>query len=182
MTITALDALRYPIGPFSQPDALSPQQRQEAIEAIAALPALLRAAVQGLTDTQLDTPYRDGGWTVRQVVHHVADSHMNAYVRMKLAATEENPTIKPYAEASWAELSDARTLPVGCSLTLLDALHTRWVAFLHTLDETAFTRTYYHPESRRAFSLNIGTALYDWHGKHHTAHITTLRTRMGWGA
>ena len=182
MTITPPDALRYPIGPFSHPDSLTLHERQEAIEAIATLPALLRAAAQGLTDAQLDTPYREEGWTVRQVVHHVADSHMNAYIRLKLALTEETPTIKPYEEARWAELVDARTLPVECSLILLDALHTRWVALLRAMDEAAFARTFYHPESQRTFPLNISTALYAWHGKHHTAHITTLRSRMGWGA
>lgn len=143
---------------------------------------MLRAAVQGLTDAQLDTPYREGGWTVRQVVHHVVDSHMNGYIRMKLALTEEAPTIKPYAEARWAELDHARTLPVECSLVLLDGLHARWGALLRTMDETAFTRTYDHPEFQRTFPLGISTALYAWHGKHHTAHITTLRARMGWRA
>ena len=140
-----LFSLRYPIGDFDR----SRLDRTENIAAIAALPSALREAVSGLADSQLDTPYREGGWTVRQLVHHVADSHMNAYVRIRLALTEDWPTIKPYEEARWAELTDARTLPVEVSLSLLEPLHRRWVVLLESLTETDWARGYVHPESGR---------------------------------
>lgn len=138
----------------------------------------LRAAVEGLTEAQLDTPYRPGGWTVRQVVHHVPDSHLNAYIRMKLALTEDGPTIKPYDENLWAELSDSR-MPVDASLSLMDALHRRWVTVLRSLQPADFARTFLHPEAG-VVSLDRLIALYAWHGRHHVAHITSLRQRMGW--
>jgi DinB superfamily len=168
-------SLQYPIGKFDQ----SRYDRSASIAAIVALPAALRDAVAGLSDDQLNTPYRDGGWTVRQLVHHVADSHMNAYVRVRLALTEDWPTIKPYAEAEWAKLTDAKTLPVEVSLSLLEPLHLRWVALIESLSEADWARGYVHPESGRQ-SLEWVMALYGWHGRHHTAHVTNLRSRMGW--
>ncbi|MGI9175570.1 MAG: YfiT family bacillithiol transferase [Rhodothermales bacterium] len=171
--------LRYPIGPFHRPEAVTAADRREAIDQIAALPENLRAAVHGLTDVQLGTPYRSEGWTVRQVVHHVADSHVNAYARFRLALTEEQPTIKPYEEARWAELPDARTAPLAPSLDLLDALHDRWVRLLRSLEDDAWPRSWHNPETG---TLALGEALvhYAWHGRHHTAHITALREREGW--
>jgi uncharacterized damage-inducible protein DinB len=150
------------------------------IDEIAAAPAALRKAVEGLTEAQLDTPYRPGGWSVRQVAHHVPDSHMNAYVRFKLAVTEDSPTIKPYDEAAWAELADVKTVPVATSLALLDAVHERWVAFLRSLGEADWARTFRHPELG-VVPLEKNLALYAWHGRHHVAHVTALRERIGWG-
>jgi uncharacterized damage-inducible protein DinB len=170
--------LRYPIGDFRLPAESSPADRASQIETLRQFPARLREAVDGLAEEQLDTPYREGGWTVRQLVHHVADSHMNSYVRFKLALTEDWPTIKPYDEAAWAELADGR-LPVEVSLALIAALHARWVALLESLGERDFERGYNHPESGRQ-NLAAVLALYDWHSRHHTAHITALRARMGW--
>lgn len=173
--------LRYPIGKFARPTkALTPAERKTAIEAIAKAPAALRVAVSGLTDAQLDTPYRMGGWTVRQVVHHVPDSHMNAYARFKLALTEETPTIKPYDEARWAELDDAKSKLVEQSLTLLEALHDRWVFLLERMQPSDFARKLNHPEWEAPLSLDVMLALYAWHGRHHVAHITGLRERSGW--
>jgi hypothetical protein len=172
--------LRYPIGPFSFTPPVTASQRHEAIGAISAAPGRLRAAITGLTEAQLDTPYRPGGWTVRQVVHHVPDSHLNAYLRFRLAITEDDPTIKPYEEARWAELVDARSAPPELSLKLLEALHERWVMLLEGLDEAAWHRGYRHPELGRVVTLNEGVLHYAWHGRHHVAHITTLRDRSGW--
>jgi hypothetical protein len=172
--------LRYPIGPFTYAGAMADAQRAECVARIAAAPGKLRAAVAGLDDTQLDTPYRPGGWTVRQVVHHVPDSHINAYTRFRLALTEDIPTIKPYEEARWAELPDARSLPVAVSLGLLEALHARWVPLLRGLTATDAARQLRHPEHGRLMSLDELVGLYSWHGDHHVAHITALRGRMGW--
>jgi uncharacterized damage-inducible protein DinB len=172
--------LRYPIGPFSYDGAMTDARRAECIARIAAAPARLQAAVAGLDDGQLDTPYRPGGWTVRQVVHHVPDSHLNAYTRIRLAMTEDTPTIKPYEEARWAELPDARTLPVEVSLALLEALHRRWVALLQRLDAGDGARRLRHPEHGRLMTIDELLALYAWHGEHHVAHVTGLRERMGW--
>jgi hypothetical protein len=174
----------FPIGKFNRPPeatnaATEAASRSRAIAVLAALPANLRAAVQGLGDAQLDTPYREGGWTVRQLVHHVADSHMNAYARVRLALTEDWPTIKPYDQARWAELADARTLPVEVSLDLLDSLHRRWVALLRSLGEAEWQRGYLHPESGKQ-TLGVVVLLYEWHSRHHTAHVTELRKRMLW--
>jgi uncharacterized damage-inducible protein DinB len=171
---------RYPIGPHVYAGPLTDAQRADAIGVLTALPDRLRAAVAGLDDAQLDTPYRDGGWTVRQVVHHVPDSHLNAYVRFRLALTEDAPMIRPYDEARWAELPDARTMPADVSLKLLDAVHTRWVALLNALGPDSFARTYVHPEHGRTFTLDEAVSLYAWHSRHHTAHVTALRDRMGW--
>lgn len=173
--------LRYPIGKFRWDGAMTDARREECVSRIAAAPGLLRAAVSGLDDRQLDTPYRPGGWTVRQVVHHVPDSHLNAYTRIRLALTEETPTIKPYEEARWAELPDARSAPIASSLALLDALHARWVWLLGRLGAADGTRSLRHPEHGRLMSVDELIAMYAWHGEHHTAHVTTLRARMGWG-
>lgn len=170
----------YPIGPFKYDGDRSAAARDARINDLEALPARLRDAVHGLNDEQLDTPYREGGWTVRQVVHHLPDSHMNSYVRIKLALTEVNPEVKPYDEAAWAELPDVRDLPIETSLTLLAALHQRLVSTLRNMSEEEFNRTYYHTEHRRAVPLHEVLALYAWHSKHHTAHITALRERNGW--
>jgi hypothetical protein len=177
--MTTLDDLRYPIGHFAAPVTSSSEIRVAHIETLRQLPMCLRAAVRGLNDAQLDTPYREGGWTVRQLVHHVADSHANSYVRFRLALTEDWPTIKPYDEAAWAQLADAKTLPVETSLVLLAALHERWVTLLESLTERDFQRGYNHPESGQVM-LTTALALYDWHSRHHTAHITRLREREGW--
>ena len=170
---------RYPIGDFIRPAAVDANQRRASIAILAALPENLRAAVYGLTEAQIDTPYREGGWTVRQLVHHVADSHLNAYVRTRLALTEDWPTIKTYEEKLWAELADARTLPVEVSLELLESLHRRWVALLESLSEEQWARGYNHPESGRQTLAQV-IAMYDWHSRHHVAHITALRKSRGW--
>ena len=150
------------------------------IDVIAAAPARMREAVAGLSDGQLDTPYREGGWTVRQVVHHVPDSHLNAYIRLKLALTENEPTIKPYDEALWAQLDDVHTTPVETSLTLLESLHARWVGLLRAMKDKDFRRTFRHPEHEGAPTLDWLVAMYEWHSRHHVAHITSLRERMSW--
>lgn len=170
---------RYPIGNYQPPTEVTPAMRQRAIDSIAALPMKFRASVKGLNDTQLDTAYREGGWTVRQVVHHVPDSHMNAYVRWKLALTEEEPTIKPYEEARWAELPDSKSTPTEVSLALLDNLHDRWARLLRSVKDADFARTFRHPD-HGVRTLDWMLFLYEWHGKHHTAHITQLRKTKGW--
>jgi hypothetical protein len=170
---------RYPIGNFAMPPEITPALREQAINAIAETPARMRAAVKGLQDAQLDTPYRDGGWTVRQVVHHVPDSHLNAYVRLKLALTEEKPTIKPYDEAAWAELADSKSAPIEVSQTLLDSVHVRWNLLWRSLKPEQFARVLVHPEHGER-TIDWMLCLYDWHGKHHTAHITELRKQKGW--
>ena len=172
--------LRYPVGRFQRPAELSASQRAAAIDVLASAPRAFRAAVAGLDDEQLDTPYRDGGWTVRQVIHHVPDSHMNAYVRCKLALTEDTPTIKPYDEAKWAELPDGTSPLVEESLTLIEVLHARWVYLLKSMQPSDFGRLLNHPEWKAPMSLDQLLALYEWHSRHHTAHITELRKRKGW--
>jgi hypothetical protein len=171
--------LRYPIGKFERPETITELQRRAFIDAIAEAPARLVSAVANLTLAQFDTPYRPGGWTVRQLAHHVPDSHMNAYVRFKLALTEDVLTIKPYDEARWAELGDATTTPVETSLALLENLHKRWVALLRSITPAGWSRTFRHPEMG-AMNLDQNLALYAWHGKHHVVHITSLRERNGW--
>jgi hypothetical protein len=173
------DDLRYPIGRFQRPASLSPGERAAAVAALAEAPASLREGVAGLDAGQLDTPYRPGGWTVRQLVHHIPDSHLNAYVRCKLALTEDAPTIRPYDEAAWAELTEAKSAPVEPSLALLAALHERWVLALHGIDAAGWERPLIHPELGRQ-TLQQLVALYVWHGRHHIAHITALRHRQGW--
>ena len=172
--------LRYPIGTFAFTTVPSREQVEEWIDDIVATPAAMRAAVEGLDAKQIETPYRPGGWTVRQVVHHIADSHLNAYTRFKLALTEDTPTIKPYDEAAWAELEDTRTVPLSVSLDLLEALHTRWVALLRSLTPDDLERDFRHPEKGRILRLDSTLGLYAWHGKHHVAHVTSLREREGW--
>jgi uncharacterized damage-inducible protein DinB len=174
-----MDDLRYPIGKFKYDGPPSEEQKNAYLNDVAATPAILRAAVLGLSEAQLDTPYRPGGWTVRQVVHHVPDSHMNSYVRFKLALTEEEPTIKPYAEDKWAELADTKATPVEVSLTLLDSLHDRWVRLLRSLTPDDWKKTFRHPELG-AMTLEKTLALYAWHGRHHVAHITELRKQRSW--
>src|SRR3989442_12828400 len=171
--------LRYPVGAFKFEGTLSPEQRLTLIDQIAATPEKMRAAVAGLSEEQLDTPYRPDGWTVRQVVRHVPDSHLNSYVRFKLALTEDDPTIKPYAEDRWAELADTKATPIEISLTLLDSLHDRWVRLLRSLTPEQWNRTFRHPEMG-PMTLEKTLALYAWHGRHHVAHITELRKRMSW--
>ena len=174
-TATAdLDRLRFPVGRFAPPSDVTPADRERWIADLEALPAQLRAIVERMGNAQLDTPYRPGGWTVRQVVHHVPDSHMNAYVRVKLALTEDAPTIKPYDEARWAELPDTRDTPVAVSLALLDALHVRWVTLLRALEPADWSRTFVHPEHGRAMSIDTATALYAWHSRHHLGHVRSV--------
>lgn len=170
---------RYPIGKFSFDSTTTPAQVRESIAQIAEAPARLRAAVEGLSDAQLDTPYRPGGWTVRQVVHHLPDSHINAYIRIRFALTRDQPTIMPYEENRWAALPDARTAPVEISLALLEALHRRWCVLLGALTPGDKARTFRHPELG-LLTVEKNIALYAWHGRHHIAHITALRQRMGW--
>lgn len=177
--MNSVTGLRYPIGKFHYDRPATDEQRRKSIDEIALAPSHLRAAISGLTNPQLDKPYRPEGWSVRQVVHHVPDSHMNAYIRFKLALTEDEPTIKPYAEDRWAQLADTRITPVEVSLTMLDALHDRWVRLLRSLKTDEWKRTFRHPELG-AMNLETTLALYAWHGRHHVAHITSLREREGW--
>jgi hypothetical protein len=170
--------LRYPTGKRVPRASHTAESRAAAIKKIAETPAKLRKAVTGLTEAHLDTPYRPGGWTVRQLVHHVADSHMNAYIRTRLALTEENPPVKPYDEAKWAELADAKTLPIAGSLAIIEALHERWVHLIHSLPADQLERTMHHPEHGK-ISLDALLEIYAWHGPHHTAHVTELRRREG---
>jgi hypothetical protein len=178
-TVNSEPDLRYPIGKMDQTPSLSPEERQKRIDRIAAAPQILRQAVTGLTEAQLDTPYRPGGWTVRQVVHHVADSHMNASVRFRLAFTEDNPTVKTYEEGDWANLHDANSAPVQVSLSLLDSLHERLVALLRNTPAASFARTVNHPDNG-PMTADMLVSMYSWHGDHHTAHVTGLRNRMKW--
>jgi uncharacterized damage-inducible protein DinB len=171
--------LSYPIGKFHFEGTLTEDQKKKMIDEIASAPANLRAAVKGLSDAQLETPYRPGGWTVRQVVHHVPDSHMNAYIRCKLALTEDEPTIKPYFEERWAKLADTNSTPIEVSLALLDSLHDRWVRLMRSLRAEDWKRTFQHPEAG-LMTLDKTLALESWHGRHHIAHITALRERNGW--
>lgn len=171
--------LRYPIGKFTFDGKLTDDQQRALCDQIAETPARLRAAVKGLTDSQLETPYRPEGWTVRQVVHHVPESHMNAYIRFKLALTEDDPTIKTYMEDRWAQLPDVKTTPVEVSLALLDSLHDRWVRLLRLLGPERWKRTFRHPELG-PMTLEKTLALYAWHGRHHVAHVTELRKKMSW--
>jgi uncharacterized damage-inducible protein DinB len=170
---------RFPIGPFTFDPDITHEKRQHAIAAIRVTPSGLRGAVKGLTPEQIETPYRDGGWTVRQVVHHVPESHMNAFVRFKLALTEDKPTIKPYEEDLWVKLPDIPRVPIETSLTLLDALHQRWIAVLESMAAAQFARPLIHPQHGEV-TLDWMLQLYAWHGRHHTAHVSSLRARNGW--
>jgi uncharacterized damage-inducible protein DinB len=171
--------LRYPIGKYIvQP--FSSKLLGEWLTDIKYLPQHLENAILNLDEAQINTAYRDGGWTVKQVVHHVADSHMNAYIRFKLGLTEDNPMIKPYNEATWAEMADTKNLPINISLTLLHALHSRWYEILKNMNEEDFNKTVFHPEHKREFTLWELLVMYAWHSRHHVAHITSLRERMNW--
>ena len=178
-TTVSENDLRYPIGKYKPPASIQPKDREAWIREMEQLPANMRQAVAGLNDTQLDTPYRPGGWTVRQVVHHVPDSHLNSYTRFRLALTEDSPMIKPYEESAWAELPDAKSAPIDVSLNLLEALHQRFVRLLRSMDENAFARVFQHPEWGK-IRLDWTLGLYAWHSRHHVAHITALRQREGW--
>lgn len=170
---------RYPVGKFERCEELTPAERRAMIEEISVVPMRMRDAISGLTPAQLDTPYREGGWTLRQVVHHVPDSHLNAYIRFKLGLTEDLPTIKPYDEARWAELADTHDTPVKTSLTMLEALHDRWVRLLKSMKPADFQRKIIHPENG-VMTLDAVLGLYEWHGRHHVAHITSARERKSW--
>lgn len=179
MTMTSVDP-GYPVGKFQWSGGeATPRERAERIAEIERCPAGMRAAVRGLDDAQLDTPYRDGGWTVRQVIHHVPDSHMNSYIRFKLGLTEDRPTIKPYEENSWAQLPDSRSAPIDVSLAILESLHARWVIVLRAMRDADFARQINHPESG-VQTLDRVLALYAWHSRHHIAHVTSLREKRGW--
>ncbi len=171
--------LRYPIGEFRRQASYSPKERLENIELLRQAPVSLRSALVGLSDAQLDTPYREGGWTLRQVVHHIPDSHLNAYTRVKLALTEDKPVIKPYDETAWASLTDTQQTPLEVSVVLLEAIHTRWINIFQSLNESDWQRDYLHPVNG-ATSIEATLASYVWHGQHHIAHITQLRQRKGW--
>ncbi len=176
--------LRYPIGKQDQRDVFikpySEASKQEMLNDIKMLPAMLEIAVQNLDAHQLDTPYRPGGWTVHQLIHHISDSHINAYIRFKLGLTEDNPVIKPYEEGLWAELPDTKNLPINISLTLLHALHERWYTLMYNMSEDEWQRTIFHPEQKKKISLWELLKTYSWHSLHHTSHITKLRERMKW--
>lgn len=170
---------KYPLGKFKRPERIGPHERMAAIAVLAELPGKLNAAVGDLSREQLDTPYREGGWSVRQLVHHIADSHMNAFVRVRLALTEDWPTIVRYDEKAWALLRDSAAAPVGWSTMLIESLHARWVMMLESLTDEEWTRGYTHPENGR-MTVDMVTQLYAWHSRHHVAHITRLRESMGW--
>ena len=171
--------LRYPVGEFEKRDKLNGAERREMIDQIAAAPRRLREAATGLNEQQLDTPYREGGWTVRQVVHHLPDSHLNAYTRLKLALTEHEPVIKPYDEAAWAKLPDSKQVPIETSLVLMESVHERFVTILRSMTEEQFARKFTHPD-HGLMTLDWLVAMYAWHGRHHVGHITSLRERKGW--
>jgi hypothetical protein len=174
------EELRYPIGEFAAPDVIDDDQIRVWIEDIENLPAQLRALVDGFDEHQLAKVYRPGGWTVAQVVHHIADSHLNSYTRFKLALTEERPTIRPWDEAAWAELPDARDTDVSGSLDLIETLHARWVEVLRKMEPADFDREFFHPETGATIALRVNLGVYSWHGRHHFAHISTLAGREGW--
>ncbi len=170
--------LRYPIGKFDANIEVTPEIRKEFVRTIAALPENIRAAIGDLSETQIDTPYRPEGWTVRQLVHHIADSHLNSFCRFKLALTEDVPTIRPYYEDRWARLADSK-LPVEDSLKIIEGVHSRWTSLLNSMTNEEFQRKLNHPDSGE-WTIEKFLALYDWHSRHHTAHITSLRERNGW--
>lgn len=174
------EQLRYPIGRFEAPETYPPELQNDWIAAIEALPNWLDPCIENLDEEQLDTPYRPGGWNIKQVIHHLADSHMNAFIRLKLALTEDSPVIKPYDENLWAQLPDNDAVPVNVSITLLHALHRRWGQLLRNLQEADWERTYYHPEQERYIPIWEMTDQYAWHGRHHMEQIRQLRQRMNW--
>ena len=175
-----IEKLKYPIGAFKAPKTIDLDLRKKHIQDITTLPDNLKAATKNLSEEQLNTPYRPDGWTVRQVVHHVCDSHVNSYVRYRWTLTEDEPEIKPYLEKKWAELPDAKNEDIDVSLDLLTALHKRWTRLLLGLDDKDFKKRLVHPDYPRKLTLDMMTALYSWHGRHHTAHITELIKRKGW--
>jgi len=175
-----LEELKFPVGKYTAPQSIEAVNIPLHITTIAALPEKLRKATESLNNEQLDTPYRENGWTIRQVVHHLADSHINSYCRFKLAMTEENPVIKPYLEDKWANFDDAKSASIDYSLNIIEAVHGRWVLFLKAMNTDDFKRTFFHPEHQRAVSLFQALALYSWHCDHHLAHITELKKRSGW--
>jgi uncharacterized damage-inducible protein DinB len=175
---TAIDP-RYPLGKY-EPQSYSEEQKDKWLRDIKFLPTDIEMAIQNLDEAQLDTPYREGGWTVKQLIHHVADSHMNAYIRFKLGLTEDNPAIKPYEEKDWAVMEDVYSVPINVSVTLLHALHQRWYAVLKGLNEEQLNRTVFHPEHKKNLTLWFLLGMYAWHSRHHVAHITSLRDRMNW--
>ena len=178
---TDIEQLKYPTGKFVRGTrADSPARRTQCIALVEAFPETLRSSVASLTDADLDTPYRPGGWTVRQLVHHLADSHAQTIIRFKLALTEEQPTIKPYKEALWAEHIDARTMPLDPSLAIISGVHARWVALMRAMSDADYERAFVHPEQNRAITLAEALELYVWHSTHHLAHITGLKQRSGW--
>jgi hypothetical protein len=179
-TKMTIEQLKYPIGKFVKPDSYTSQVLHQYIRDIELFPSRLRAEVEQLTDEQLNTPYRPDGWTIRQVVHHCADSHMNSFIRFKLALTEETPTIKPYFEDRWAELADSKTMAIEPALRLLEGLHQRWVVILQSLSEKDFEKKFVHPERLKEIRLNETLGLYAWHCHHHLAHITTLKKTRHW--
>ena len=176
---TTIEELRYPTGKY-QPQPFSEKQKEKWLNDLKFLPQELELAIQNLDEAQLQTPYREDGWTVQQLVHHVADSHINAYMRFKLGLTENNPPIKPYEEKEWAKLDDVNTVPINVSITLLHALHRRWVATIKNLSDEQWERTVFHPEQKKEMTLWYLLGMYAWHGKHHVKHITALRERNGW--
>ncbi|MEM9919312.1 MAG: YfiT family bacillithiol transferase [Bacteroidota bacterium] len=176
----SLEQLKYPIGHYEPPAQRDVAAIRQLIEAIEALPSELEKAVLGMSKWQLDTPYRPEGWTVRQVVHHLADSHMNSLIRFKLALTEENPTIKPYFEDRWAKLEDSMEAPISISLNLIKPLHQRWGIVLRSMSTDDFTKTFLHPETQKTYDLFYALGMYAWHGRHHTAQVTGLKKRMAW--
>ncbi len=175
------EQLKYPIGHFEKPENITREHIARWIDEISAFPNKLKSAVESLSDAQLDTPYRPDGWTVRQVVHHCADSHANSIIRFKLALTEDAPIIKPYYEDRWAELEDSRTLPVESALWMLQGIHARWTVLLRSLTNEQLSRVFIHPEHGKSFRIDENIGVYAWHGNHHLAHITSLNDRMGWG-
>jgi hypothetical protein len=177
---TSLHSLQYPIGPYQVPEPVTESHLKTWIAEIESLPGLLETALDGMTEEQLDTPYRPGGWTVRQLVHHIADSHINSHCRIRLALTEEKPFIKPYEQDRWVRLADAETMPIHFSLDIIRNIHARWVFLLKSLDESQFKRTFVHPEYGEVYTIEKMTGLYAWHGRHHLAHITGLKQRNGW--
>ncbi|MBA3680819.1 MAG: putative metal-dependent hydrolase [Bacteroidetes bacterium] len=175
-----MEELKYPVGHYQKPKTFTKEVLTEALSVIEQFPKKIKKEVESLSDEQLDTPYRPDGWTIRQVVHHCADSHMNAFIRIKLALTENTPTIKPYAEALWAELSDTKKLPIQSSLSIIEGVHFRWTTLLKNMNASDFDRGFIHPEKGKELSLHESTGMYAWHCNHHLAHITALKKRKGW--
>jgi hypothetical protein len=176
----SLEELKFPIGRFEKPDTITKEQITQWIDAISAFPTRLNTAVSNLTEEQLDTPYRPEGWTIRQVVHHCADGHMNSLIRLKLALTENEPIIKPFDEVSWAELADSKNMPIAPSLKMIEGIHARWTALLNLLTQEHYNRSFIHPDHNNKIRIDEYIAMYAWHSNHHLAHITTTKERNNW--